>query len=397
MSGPALPPIEPVVFRPTRGIRAIVSGLGSVRRRLATELEKAGVERPIFVCGSNLAHSPTLALAVESAERSSAVFKGSRPHTPGETVDDGVATALVERADGVIAVGGGSAIDCAKAIALSLRLGLRSFRELEPVSFGAPGMHADVSEHDQMPVFCIPTTLSMAEFTPLFGIRDSATRRKLPYLDRGLISATIFLDGKMASSTPGDLWAETGVKCLDDALFRYCSAGGDEPASDAIHELAILGLMRDLRRSAIDGDPETRQAVFMSAWLSLFPVPRSFPTIFRPWFSMVARHALGGAVELSHGIGSCVALPAGLQFHFQETEERQAKLAKSLLLAGEGDSYRSLLEMIDDLMRQLGVPTKLEQLHVPRDALELVLSNMVAEAPTLGPPERLRSTLQELW
>jgi alcohol dehydrogenase class IV len=258
-------------------------------------------------------------------------------------------------------------------------------------------MRVEASGNDQTPVFCIPTTLSMAEFTPLFGIRNPDTRRKLPYLDRGLLSTTIFLDGEMAASTPGNLWAETGVKCLDDALFRYCSAGGDEPASDAIHELAIVGLLRDLGPSSAEGDPGGRQAVFMSAWLSAFPVPRSFRTVYRPWFSMVARHALGGAVELSHGVGSCVALPAGLRFHLQDTGERQAKLAMRLSAASGGDSGRSLLDVIDALLRQLGVPTNLEQLQVPRDALELVLSNMVAEAPALGPPERLRSTLASLW
>jgi alcohol dehydrogenase class IV len=250
---------QSVVFRPAEGIRAIVSGVDSVREHLGSQLDEQGVRRPTVVCGANVSGSPVMAIAVEAAGHP-AVFAGSRPHTPVDAVDAGLDAALAHRADGLIAVGGSSAVDCAKAIAVLLRAGRSSIRDLPPLGYEELG-NTDEGHGDPMPVVCVPTTLSMAEFNPFFGVRDPQTATKLPYGDAGLVRRTIFLDGAVAAHTPAELWAQTGLKAFDDAVWRYCCAVTAEPAADTILESSTSDLLGLLPRSSGTDDPELRQRV----------------------------------------------------------------------------------------------------------------------------------------
>jgi alcohol dehydrogenase len=248
-------------YTPPEGLRAIISGAGGVREHLAETLRAHGVRRPMILCGRNVGATPLVQVVAAAAGMECAVFTGSQEHTPISAVDSGRDAARDCRADALIALGGSSAIDCAKAVAVLLRRNLASASELEPVGFiraaEGPGRNPD-----PMPLICIPTTLSAAEFYPFFGMRDTGQRRKQPYMEEGLVNRTLFFDGEIAASTPGRLWAETGVKSMDDALYRYCSEPSDEPASDAVLVCGIRGLFEGLA-AGIDGDPAARQDNFL--------------------------------------------------------------------------------------------------------------------------------------
>jgi alcohol dehydrogenase class IV len=388
---------QSVVFRPLEGIRAIVSGVGAVREHLGTQLDEQGVRRPMIVCGANVSASPVLTIAREAAGRPAAVFTGSRQHTPVDAVDAGLDAALAHRADGLIAVGGSSAVDCAKAIAVLLRSGRSAMSELPPRGYARLGDTDEVGHPDPMPVVCVPTTLSMAEFNPFFGVRDPQTATKLPYGDAGLVRRTILLDGEVAAHTPADLWAQTGLKAFDDAVWRYCCAVRAEPAADAVLEHSTADLLRLLPRSVATADPEPRQRVFAAAWLTAFPVPRAHPTVRRRWFSMAARHTLGGLIELPHGIGSCVSLRCGLRLHLEDTAQRQQRLAATLGSLDPEAAGLSLDRIVGRLLDALAVPTTLTQLGVPEATLDAVLHGILEEAPELGSPQRLREVCTQMW
>src|SRR6478609_8060619 len=109
-------------YRGSGPLRAVVSGLGAVRERLAAHLVDQNVTRPMIVCGESVSRSPVLELVREALGDvwSPVVFDGSRPHTPAETVAAGAVAARVADADSLIAVGGGSTMDCARGIAVLL-------------------------------------------------------------------------------------------------------------------------------------------------------------------------------------------------------------------------------------------------------------------------------------
>src|SRR4051794_17171795 len=121
-------------FRPQESLKAVVAGRGAVEQRLAAVLEAEGVRRPLIVCGSNLATSPamdTVAAALKEHGFEPLVYAGSRPHTPLESVDAGAVAAREGGADGFIALGGSSAIDCAKGVAVLTFTGKASVKDLQ--------------------------------------------------------------------------------------------------------------------------------------------------------------------------------------------------------------------------------------------------------------------------
>jgi alcohol dehydrogenase class IV len=376
-------------YTPPQGLRQVIFGLGSVEARLAPTLASLGVRRPLIVCGRNVGASPLVETVAAATAVACDRFASSKEHTPIASIDEGAAAARACGADGLIALGGSSAIDCAKGIAVLLGRDLSTVRDLPTLRFSALAQRGGVSSVPPMPVICIPTTLSGAEFQPFFGARDEGPARKAPYGEAGLVSRTIFLDGEIAASTPARVWMETGVKALDDCLSRYCNAKADQPAFDAVQALAARELFEGLP-GGVEGEPSHRQANLMDVWLSTHPMPWRAGSR-GPWFSTTARHALGGVLGLSHGAGSCVALVEGLGFHAPATGERQAALA-TLLTGGA-----SLAPALAQWLERLGAPKRLRELGAASESLGRVAEHMAYEAPDLGSFEVVRAALQRIW
>jgi alcohol dehydrogenase class IV len=231
-------PTGVATYRPPVGLRAVVSGLGCVADRLGRELRAQAVERPMVVCGENVARSPVLDLVISAAGHTSGVYSGSRPHVPWETVDRGAAMAREVNADGIIALGGSSAVDCAAGIGVLLNRRLDSVAELEPISFGSTGS-GDSPSPGRVAILTVTGTLSFAEMFGFFGMKQSS--RKRAYADDGDVVRTVFLDGEVAKLTPSRVWLETGLKALEDAIFAF--APGPEPFLDPLLRESIAAIV----------------------------------------------------------------------------------------------------------------------------------------------------------
>jgi len=381
-------------YRPPESLRAVHTGIGAVEETLGADLAAQGVKRPLIVCGANIAASLLLERVKSAADMDCAVYAGSVPHTPFAAIDEGARMAAEVKPDAVITVGGSSASDCAKGIVVLHRTGKSTVRDLEPIDFVNVLAPTTARNDAPTPLMCIPTTLSAAEFQNFFGALDERTERKHPFPTQGLTTRTIILDGSMAETTPATLWAETGVKALDDTFGRYCNSRHDEPAADAVHEAAILGLLENLGPS-MAGDPELRQKVLVDTWLTAFEMPRHQTRTRGPWFSTAARHVLGAVLQVPHGIGSCVALIQGLRFHADTTAARQRQLAESTGLAL--DAQGSLAEAVAQWFASLGVPTSLAALGHDKAALDQIAEEVLKEAPGLDSLEKVRAACERMW
>jgi alcohol dehydrogenase class IV len=367
-------------FRAQLGLRGVVFGVGCVQADLADSRKSQGVSRPMIVCGANVGRSPIMDLVGDALGATPLVFSGSRPHTPVETVDLGASLARDNQVDGLIAVGGSSAVDCAKGIAVLLATGHSHVAQLTPAAFGRLGDPFEAAGASAVPLLMVTTTLSFAEFLPFWGVRTAAGR-KVAYPDYGRVMRTVFLDGAVAAHTPDAVWAETGVKALDDAVAAFCRSAGPEPFIDPILIRAIGDLVAQLPHCNGPAAGAGRQDVLTSTWMTKFPLPRLGPVTTTGWFSTAARHALGGVLALPHGVGSCVSLIEGLRFHRAATGGRQAALASAL---GWGPGDDALLCGLAELLVTLGVPTTLRQCGVSAGGLQPVAEHMLAESPQLG-------------
>jgi alcohol dehydrogenase class IV len=205
----------------------------------------------------------------------------------------------------------------------------------------------------------------------------------------------VFLDGEVASHTPGSVWCETGVKALDDALMGFCRAPDIEPFADPVLISAISALGTLLPRSRAEGTIVERQHVLTAAWMTKFSLPKLAGGPGGGWFSTTARHSLGAVLEVPHGIGSCVALLPGIRYHERDTGARQVALKRAVSW-GDNVTYASLAEAVGALLARLRVPTHLSEIGVDGTRLDDVVAAMVDEAPWLGTPEQLRAACDEM-
>jgi alcohol dehydrogenase class IV len=380
-------------FRPQESLKATISGLGSVEARLGGVLAAHGARRPMLVCGSNVLRSPAFDKVLGAMDIKPVVFDGVRPHTPIEAVQEGAALAREEHVDALVAVGGSSAVDCGKGIARLVVSGADDVGSLTPLDFGHFDMTGRVRA-DAVPFISVTTTLSFAEFLPFWGARHAAMGRKLPYADDGAVIRTILLDGSVAEHTPDEVWAETGVKALDDAIASFCRAGEPDPFRDPIDVCALAAICHWLPLSLGQDRAIERQHVLTAVWMTKFALPRLAGSVMGPWFSTAARHALGGTYELAHGIGSCVALPVAVRAHSQATYARQLQLAQALgWPAGDPPLEPGLSRLIESL----GVPTSLQHVGIDINGLDAVVDHIIDEAPQLGSRAELRSLCAQLW
>ena len=375
-------------FRVERGLRAVVCGVGAVRDRLAPEVDAQHIRRPMIVCGANVVRSPVLEIVGRALGRGAILYDGSRPHTPVEAVDDGAALARANDVDGLIAIGGSSAIDCAKGIAVLLGTDTATVAGLAPATFGRLSEPSPATPRQRIGVVMVTTTLSFAEFLPFWGARHGDTARKVPYTDSNCVDRTVFLDGEVAVHTPDNIWNETAVKALDDSIAAFCRGDG-EPFSDPI----LVSAMRQLTGSSSNAPPidyaERRQEDLVATWMTKMALPRLNPTRVGGWFSTAARHALGAVFELPHGVGSCIALPHALEYHADVTGARQTELAAALgWPIGTGGA--PLGAGLAEFLAALAVPTRLRDVDIDTAGLDAIVDRMLEESPNLGPHERLR-------
>lgn len=385
-------------FRTLPGLRAVVSGESCVATRLAAELTTLGCERPMIVCGEQVARSATLAAVEGALGRPAVVFTGSRPHTPCETVDAGAAIAREARADAVVAVGGSASVDCAKGVAVLLATGIERVAGLEPLDFQNLFARRTAAGRTPIPLIAVTTTLSFAEFLPFWGARHADARRKRPYSDEGCVERTIFLDGQLAAHTPDRPWLETGVKALDDAISAWCRATGPEPFLDPLLGCAIADLVEWLPRSkqgtSGGADPAVRQRVLTACWMTKTMLPALTPPRLPAWLSTAVRHSLGAVCEARHGAASCVALPEALRFHAETTRERQGALASAIGWPTEGDLPLAL--GLDTWLDALGVPRRLADLGIGTEVVAEIARAVVEEAPALGKQAAVREALARM-
>lgn len=382
-------------FRVERGLRAVVCGLGAVREQLASEVDVQQIRRPMIVCGANVAQSASLGLVRAALDRPAVLFDGSRPHTPVETVDAGAALAREHDVDGLIVVGGSSAVDCAKGIAVLLGTDAATVADLAPLTFGRLSEPSKGTARRTIGVVMVTTTLSFAEFLPFWGARHRDTARKVPYGDSNCVDRTVFLDGEIAAHTPTDTWNETAIKALDDTIAAFCRSDG-EPFSDPILVNATRKLTESLLITSPTAIATRRQNELVATWMTKMALPRLTPARVGGWFSTAARHALGAVFELSHGAGSCIALPHALRYHAKATMTRQAEIATALgwpVHDGEGAALGAGLA---DLLAALAVPTRLGDVGIGAAELDAVVDRMLEESPTFGPSEQLRRACEAM-
>ncbi|MCK9988216.1 MAG: 4-hydroxybutyrate dehydrogenase [Azoarcus sp.] len=323
---------------------------------LPAELERLGICRPLLVTDKGVRAAGLLGRVIETLGASPAVVYDETP--PNPTEDAVLAATEVFRegdCDGVVALGGGSAIDLGKAVAL-LATHPAPLQQYAAVEGGAARITAKVA-----PLVAIPTTAGTGSEVGRGSVIVMGSGRKLGLLSPHLLPKVAICDPELTLGLPPMLTAATGMDALAHCIETFI-ASAVNPTADAI---ALDGLRRGIghiERATRDGsDREARSNMMIAAFEGALAFQKGLGAVH------ALSHPLGAVpgISLHHGTLNAVLLPAVLRFNRPAIGAKYDQLAEAMGLAPGADPA----EAIAALNVRLGLPAGLQAMGVSRDVL----------------------------
>ena len=259
--------------------------------------------------------------------------------------------------DAIVAVGGGSSMDCAKAC------GARVVRPRKPISKMRGLLHV----HHRLPPFvAVPTTAGTGSETTLAAvITDDETHYKYPINDFSLIPHYAVLDWKVTRGLPASVTATTGMDALVHAVEAYIGRSTTRGTRSAA-ELAVRLVNKYLLRAYRNGEDSAARAGMLRA---AYAAGLAFTKSYVGYVHGVA-HSLGGQYGTPHGLANAVLLPYFLDEYGESCEKRLARLARNSGVVardlGDHEASQAFIAWVRDMNAQMGIPEKLEGIR-PED------------------------------
>ncbi len=361
------------------------------------ELELSGDRRVVLVVSTRQAATPAAALLRQRlGRRLAGEVSGIAPHVPRDVVLRGAAVGRASLPDCLIAFGGGSVIDAAKAILACVEAGVEDEAGLDTL-LSRSRDRADPSAWDRLSatrIVAVPTTLSAAECSWFGGVTDVASGKKAAVSGAELMPRSVVYDPALTLGVPLSVFLASGVKAIDHAAERLGSLAA-RPYSDALSEKALELLSSALPR--VKADPanlDARLDCQMGAWLSMAGMQAGAQV----GASHALGHVIGGATGALHGATSCVCLAPLLRWNQTVAAHRQRAVSRGL-----GAPSESAADAVESLVRVLGLPTRLRDIGVDRSLLPDLAARALNDPPMRTNPRRPRDAgeiealLQAMW
>jgi len=281
------------------------------------------------------------------------IFSDIKPNPTIENVQSGVAALKAADADYIIAIGGGSSMDTAKAIGIIItNPEFADVRSLEGV--------AD-TKNKCVPIIAVPTTAgTAAEVTINYVITDVEKNRKMVCVDPHDIPIIAVVDPDMMATMPKSLTAATGMDALTHAIEGYITAGAWE-LSDMFHLKAIEIISRSLR-GAVDNTPEGREGMALGQYVA----GMGFSNVGLGIVHSMA-HPLGALYDTPHGVANAIILPTVMEYNAEATGEKYREIARAMGVKGVdemtmGEYRAAAIEAVKKLSADVGIPADLKDI-----------------------------------
>ena len=351
---------------------------GGASDSLAEHVARIGIERPLVVSDRFLLDKGPAGPLVERLEAAGAkvaTFGDVQPDPTVANVEGALEALRDHEADGVVAIGGGSPMDTAKAAA---------------VAFANEGDLRDYAGYDQvpgpgLPLVAVPTTAGTgSEVTRVAVITDTERDVKMMMLDGHLMARVAISDYRLTMSTPANLTSWVGVDSLTHAIEAYVSKKATV-LTDMLALKAARLIGAHMRRVVENPDDEEgRGAMMLGATLAGAAFSNASVALVHGMSRPIGAH-----FHLAHGLSNALLLPTVTRFSVAGAPERYATIAREMDLAGAEDSdevaSRRLVEELETLNADLGIPS-LSEADVDREHFERVVQDMAQAALDSGSP-----------
>jgi alcohol dehydrogenase class IV len=344
----------------------ILFGAGA-RFRLGEELRKLGVSQALIVTDQRLRDTNTI--EEFKAQLGAAVFSDVQPDPTDQNVAAGLECLRSCKAEAIVGIGGGSVIDAAKIIGIAAT-------NPEPLS-AFQGYHKIPNRG--LPLIAIPTTAGTgSEATKVAVITDTARMVKMMMLDAKILPRVAIVDYELSLTMPPALTAYVGVDTLVHGMEAYVSkkaTGMTDPLALSCIQLASRHLL------AAQKEPDNRHAREGMA-LAACQGGMAFSNSSVCLVHGMSR-PIGAVFHLPHGLSNAVLLPAVTRFSIPGAPERYADISRTM---GFRDA-EGLVEGLERLNTELGIPQLRDALRIDRSAFESHLQKMAEDALASGSPQ----------
>jgi len=341
---------------------------------LADVCKQLNIKKPLLVTDPGLAALPMIGDAIKANEAHgipTALFSDVKPNPVGQNVEDGIKAYRNGNHDGVIAWGGGSGVDAAKAIALMAGQ-KRPLWDFEDV--GDNWLRAD--ENGIAPIIAVPTTSGTgSEVGRASVITDESSHTKRLIFHPKMMPSIVICDPELVTGLPKALTAYTGMDALVHCFEAYV-APGYHPMAEGI-ALEGMRLIKDWLQVATDdgSNIEARAQMMTAAAMGATAFQKGLGAVHS------LSHPVGAIYDAHHGLANAVFMPYVMAFNRTAIEDKMVLLGRYLGL--EQANYQGVLDWVLEMRKSLGIPETAVSLGVEEGRLD-ELSEMAANDPTAG-------------
>ncbi len=335
-------------------------GKGAINE-IATEINARGFKKA-FVCSDpdlirfNVTKKVTDVLDANAIAYE--IYSQIKPNPTIENVQTGVAAFKASGADCIVAIGGGSSIDTAKAIGIIITN--PEFADVRSLEGVAP------TKNKCVPIIAVPTTAgTAAEVTINYVITDAEKNRKMVCVDVHDIPVVAVVDPDMMASMPKGLTAATGMDALTHAIEGYITGGAWE-LSDMFHIKAIELIAKHLR-GAVANTNEGREGMALGQYVA----GMGFSNVGLGIVHSMA-HPLGALYDTPHGVANAIILPTVMEYNAPATGEKYRDIAKAMGVTGVDamdleTARKAAIDAVKQLSADVGIPADLKAIVKPED------------------------------
>lgn len=354
-------------------------GAGAIKE-IATEA-KARAFKKAFICSDpdliQFGVTGKVTSVLEEAGLAYEMYSDIKANPTIENVQNGVKAFKAANADYIVAIGGGSSMDTAKAIGIIIAN--PEFEDVRSLEGVAPTTKPCV------PIIAVPTTAgTAAEVTINYVITDVERKRKFVCVDPHDMPVVAIVDPDMMSSMPKGLTASTGMDALTHAIEGYTTKAAWE-MTDMFHIKAIE-LISDNLRGAVENTPEGREGMAMGQYIA----GMGFSNVGLGIVHSMA-HALGAVYDTPHGVANAILLPTVMEYNADATGDKYKYIAKAMGVEGVEDmtqeEYRkAAVDAVKKLSADVGIPADLKEI-VKEEDIQFLAESAYADACAPGNPK----------
>ena len=354
-------------------------GTGAINE-IVTEVKRRGLNKA-FLCSDpeliKLNVTTKVTKILDNAGLDYEIYSNIKANPTIENVQTGVKKYKESKADYIIAIGGGSSMDTAKAVGIIVNN--PEFDDVKSLEGTAP------TKNKSVPIIAVPTTAgTAAEVTINYVITDVDNNRKFVCVDTNDIPVVAIVDPEMMSSMPKGLTAATGMDALTHAIEGYITIGAWE-MSDMFHLKAIEIISRSLR-GAVENTPEGREGMALGQYIA----GMGFSNVGLGIVHSMA-HPLGALYDTPHGVANAIILPTVMEYNADSTGDKYKYIAAAMGVEGTENmtvsEYRkAAVDTVKKLAQDVGIPQDLKDI-VKEEDIQFLAQSAYDDACRPGNPK----------